>query len=69
LWREDGLYNVIVVLGHNDDPVVPAMGSAIFMHCAAEDYRPTEGCVALAEEDLRALLKLAKPGDAVAFIA
>jgi L,D-peptidoglycan transpeptidase YkuD (ErfK/YbiS/YcfS/YnhG family) len=45
------------------------MGSAIFMHCASEDYRPTEGCVALAEEDLRALLKLAKPGDAVAFIA
>ena len=69
LWREDGLYNIIVVLGHNDDPVVPAMGSAIFMHCASEDYRPTEGCVALAEADLRELLKQAKPGDAVAFIA
>jgi L,D-peptidoglycan transpeptidase YkuD (ErfK/YbiS/YcfS/YnhG family) len=43
------------------------MGSAIFMHCASHDYRPTEGCVALAEEHLRALLKQAKPGDAVAF--
>lgn len=67
LWREDGLYNIIVVLGHNDDPVVPAMGSAIFMHCASEDYQPTAGCVALAEADLRALLAVARPGDAVAF--
>lgn len=68
LWRDDELYNIIVVLGHNDDPVVPGMGSAIFMHCASEDYGPTAGCVALAEPDLRELLKHAKPGDAVAFV-
>ena len=56
LWRDDGLYDVIVVLGHNDAPVVPGMGSAIFLHCLAEDGRPTEGCVAVARAELLAML-------------
>ncbi|MEO1101794.1 MAG: L,D-transpeptidase family protein [Pseudomonadota bacterium] len=57
LWREDHVYDLIVELGHNDDPPVPGMGSAIFMHLARPDYAPTEGCVALAEPDLRVLLR------------
>ena len=57
LWREDHLYDVLVVLGHNDDPVVPGAGSAIFLHVAAPDYAPTEGCVALALNDLLAVLE------------
>lgn len=56
LWRADGLYDIVVVLGHNDDPPVPGAGSAIFLHCARPDYGPTEGCVALAYADLRRLL-------------
>jgi len=63
LWRADGLYDLIVVLGHNDDPVVPWRGSAVFLHVAAPDYRPTEGCVALARDDLLAVLAEARPGD------
>lgn len=66
LWREDVVYNLIVELGHNDSPPVPGLGSAIFMHLAKPDYTPTEGCVALAEDDLRAVLKAAQPGDAIA---
>jgi L,D-peptidoglycan transpeptidase YkuD (ErfK/YbiS/YcfS/YnhG family) len=66
LWREDGLYDLIVVLGHNDAPVVPGAGSAIFLHVAAPAYAPTEGCVALARADLEVLLALARPDDAVA---
>ena len=65
LWREDGVYDLIVVLGHNDDPVRPGAGSAIFMHLARPDFTPTEGCVALARAALEALLAQAKPGDAV----
>ena len=30
LWREDSVYDVIVVLGHNDSPAFPGSGSAIF---------------------------------------
>ncbi len=63
LWRDDRLYDLVVVLGHNDAPVVPGMGSAIFLHVAEADYAPTEGCVALAMEDLRFLLADCGPGD------
>ena len=66
LWRGDGLYDLIVVLGHNDAPVVPGAGSAIFLHLARPNFGPTRGCVALARPDLEALLALAAPGDALA---
>jgi L,D-peptidoglycan transpeptidase YkuD (ErfK/YbiS/YcfS/YnhG family) len=57
LWREDGIYDLVVVLGWNDDPVVPGRGSAIFLHVARPDYAPTQGCVALALGDLMGLLE------------
>ena len=65
MWRDDALYDIVVVLGHNDDPVVPGMGSAIFLHVARPDYSPTHGCVAVARADLEELLAHAHPGDAV----
>jgi L,D-peptidoglycan transpeptidase YkuD (ErfK/YbiS/YcfS/YnhG family) len=69
LWRDDRLYDLIAVLGHNDAPVVPGAGSAIFLHVARDDFPPTEGCVALARDDLLAVLREAKPGDAVRVLA
>jgi L,D-peptidoglycan transpeptidase YkuD (ErfK/YbiS/YcfS/YnhG family) len=65
LWRDDDLYDLIVVLGHNDDPVIPWAGSAIFLHLARTDFAPTEGCIALARPDLTRLLALAAPGDLI----
>ena len=56
LWREDGIYDLIVILGHNDSPVVPGCGSAIFLHVARADYEPTQGCVAMARDDLLEVL-------------
>lgn len=57
LWREDNLYDIIVVLGYNDDPPVSGKGSAIFMHVARPDYSPTAGCIALSLPDLLELLE------------
>jgi len=65
LWREDCLYDVVVILGHNDAPPIPGKGSAIFMHVARPDYGPTEGCVALAETDLLEVLADCRPGDSI----
>lgn len=65
LWRDDHVYDLVGILAHNDDPPVPGMGSAIFLHLAREDYSGTEGCVALARGDLEALLAIARPGDAI----
>ncbi len=63
LWRGDHVYDLLVVLGHNDSPPAAGMGSAIFLHLARPDYAPTEGCVALSRPDLERVLGQAKPGD------
>jgi L,D-peptidoglycan transpeptidase YkuD (ErfK/YbiS/YcfS/YnhG family) len=47
LWRADGLYDVVIVIGYNDAPVVPGKGSAIFLHVARPGLSPTDGCVAV----------------------
>jgi len=69
LWRDDHVYDLVVVLGHNDDPPVAGRGSAIFLHLARDGYPGTEGCVALARADVEALLAAARPGDAVEIAA
>jgi L,D-peptidoglycan transpeptidase YkuD (ErfK/YbiS/YcfS/YnhG family) len=65
LWREDHVYDVVVVLGYNDAPAVPGKGSAIFMHVARPGYAPTEGCIALSLQDLEAVLARCRPGDCI----
>lgn len=57
LWRNDEVYDIIVPLGYNDAPPVPGKGSAIFMHIARADYSPTNGCIAIARDDLLKILK------------
>ncbi len=56
LWREDHLYDLILVIGHNDAPPIAGRGSAIFLHLARENYGPTEGCIAFARADLLEIL-------------
>lgn len=65
LWRQDHLYDLVLVIGHNDDPVVPFKGSAVFVHLAHDDYRPTEGCIAFKRADLEQILSAMGPGDRV----
>ena len=62
MWRADALYDYVVVIGYNDAPPIPGRGSAIFLHVAAPDYGGTEGCVALAMQDLLAVLATLGPG-------
>ena len=63
LWREDGLYDIIVTLAHNDPPV-PGQGSAIFLHCTAKKDH-TEGCIAIKRA---ALIELLAGAEANAFL-
>ena len=58
MWRSDGLYDIVAVLGHNDAPPLPGRGSAIFLHVADGNYAPTAGCVALIQADLLDLLMM-----------
>lgn len=65
MWRDDHLYDVVVVIGFNDDPVVPNQGSAIFLHLCRANYEPTAGCVAVPLEDIGRILALATPGSRI----
>ena len=69
LWREDHVYDLVVVLGHNDSPPVAGLGSAIFMHVAKAGRAPTEGCVALDKNDLLRILQKLRPGSVVEIMA
>ena len=65
MWRQDGLYDLVVLIGYNTDPPVPGRGSAIFLHCASPDLRPTAGCIALARDVLLPLLGRLGPGSTI----
>ncbi|WP_426167274.1 L,D-transpeptidase family protein [Sandarakinorhabdus sp. DWP1-3-1] len=65
LWRDDHAYDIVIVLGHNDNPPVAPLGSAIFWHCTQPDRRPTEGCIAVERAILAGWLDLLAPGDSV----
>jgi L,D-peptidoglycan transpeptidase YkuD (ErfK/YbiS/YcfS/YnhG family) len=62
LKREDHLYDLVLVLGYNDRPLVRGKGSAIFVHLARPGFSPTDGCIALARHDLLMLLSELRRG-------
>lgn len=57
LRRQDDLYKYAIVIEYNTDPVIPGMGSAIFLHVWRGANKPTAGCVAMMEIDLLRLLQ------------
>ena len=65
MWREDDLYDALVVIGYNMEPVVPGAGSAIFLHIGRPDFAPTAGCIAVEREVLLGLLPLLGPGSKI----
>lgn len=69
MWRDDHLYDLVVMLGYNDDPARPGAGSAIFFHLAnaiGNVLQPTEGCVALALGDMMTVLARVMPATRMA---
>jgi L,D-peptidoglycan transpeptidase YkuD (ErfK/YbiS/YcfS/YnhG family) len=63
MWRDDAHYDAVLILGHNDRPPVPELGSAIFLHLRGD--RPTEGCVAIDRTGMASLLSALTPGSTV----
>ncbi|MBL4870980.1 MAG: L,D-transpeptidase family protein [Robiginitomaculum sp.] len=56
LYKDSHVYDIIIVLGHNDNPPIADLGSAIFLHIARPNYAPTEGCIAISQTDMLSLL-------------
>ena len=57
LYKKDNVYDIILVLNYNMNPVVKNKGSAIFIHVAKENYKKTEGCVAIKKIHLLKIIK------------
>lgn len=65
LWRDDHLYDVVMVIGCNDAPAIPGKGSAIFLHVAAPDFASTAGCVAVALPDILEIARRCGPATVI----
>ncbi|WP_350335726.1 L,D-transpeptidase family protein [Coralliovum pocilloporae] len=64
MWRDDHLYDLGVILDCNISERIKGRGSAIFFHLAHSNYRPTEGCVAIARNHMRQILSMIGPDGA-----
>ena len=62
LWRDDDVYDLILVTDHNTNPIVPGKGSAVFIHIARNNFEPTAGCLALLVQDLLMIVESCEAG-------
>ena len=60
LYRSDRLYDLVVILDYNLNPIIKNKGSAIFIHVAKKSFKKTSGCIALKKENLINLLSIIK---------
>ena len=56
LWRKDNIYDIIIIIDYNLNPVIKNRGSAIFLHIAKKKYQPTDGCIAISKKNIKLLL-------------
>ena len=68
LYRKDHIYDIIVVLNYNMNPVIKKKGSAIFLHIAKKNYSKTLGCVGLKKNDLLEILNKVKKNNKIKII-
>ena len=53
LWKKENVYDIIIVIDYNLNPVIKNKGSAIFLHIAKRKYQPTNGCIAVSKKNIR----------------
>jgi len=56
-YRKDRIYDLILVLNYNMNPIVKNKGSGIFIHVSKRNYKKTAGCIALKKTHLIQLVK------------
>ena len=55
LWRDDRVYDLVIVLDYNIRPRAQGRGSAIFFHLTRTPPAPIAGCVAISAAAMRRL--------------
>jgi L,D-peptidoglycan transpeptidase YkuD (ErfK/YbiS/YcfS/YnhG family) len=57
IYRKDNIYDIIVVLNYNMNPIKKNKGSAIFIHVATKNFKSTKGCIAIRKYKLIKLVQ------------
>ena len=65
LFRKENVYDIILILNYNMNPVKKNKGSAIFIHVAKNNFKKTKGCVAIKKINLIKLIKEISPNTKV----
>jgi len=65
LFKKENIYDIILVLNYNMNPIKKNKGSAIFIHVAKNNFKKTKGCVAIKKQNLIKLLKEISPNTKV----
>tara|TARA_X000000950_G_C13688054_1_gene566829 strand:+ start:273 stop:773 length:501 start_codon:yes stop_codon:yes gene_type:complete len=60
LFKKENVYDIVLVLNYNMKPIKKNKGSAIFIHIAKNNYKKTQGCIAIKKVDLLKILKKIK---------
>jgi L,D-peptidoglycan transpeptidase YkuD (ErfK/YbiS/YcfS/YnhG family) len=56
LWCSENIYDVVIIINYNMNPIIKKKGSAIFLHIAKKNYTPTRGCIAISKKDIVLLI-------------
>ena len=56
LYKKENVYDLFLIIKYNTNPVIKKKGSAIFLHIAKKNYKPTQGCVAISKKDFLKIL-------------
>ena len=62
MWRDDRLYDVVLILDWNLTSRVRGRGSAIFLHVEPDGSNGTQGCIGIEPVLFRRLAPLLKAG-------
>ena len=57
LYKEDKTYDIFLVVNYNTKPILKHKGSAIFIHVAKNNFKPTKGCIALKKKEILKITK------------
>ncbi len=57
LYRKDNIYDILIVLNYNINPIIKNKGSAIFLHIAKKNFSPTAGCLAISKKFIKILIE------------
>ena len=58
LYKKENVYDLFLIIKYNTNPIIKKRGSAIFLHIAKKNYKPTQGCVAISKKDFLKILPL-----------